>query len=192
MIDGLDLPSGTVTFLFTDIEGSTALWEQDAAAMRAAVERHLAILDMAIAAHGGYRYEQVGDAIRAAFATAGNGIAAAVEAQRTLAEEPWKLPNPIRVRMALHTGEAVPDSSGRYHQVPALNRLSQVLAVTHGDQILLTHATEQLAGDELLGNVAFHDLGQHRTDDKCFPMVSMTLHRRYGTQRCKSHPDTDD
>ena len=169
MIDGLALPRGTVTFLFTDIEGSTALWEQDRDAMRAAVERHLALLDGAITAHGGRRYQQIGDAIQAAFATAGDGLAAAVEAQRALVEEPWQLPTPIRVRMALHTGEAVPDSSGRYHQVPALNRLSRMLAVTHGGQILLTHATRQLAGDELPENVAFQDLGQHRLRDLLQP-----------------------
>ncbi len=165
MTSELQLPRGTVTFLFTDIEGSTALWEQDHVAMRAAVERHLALLDLAIAAHGGHRYEQVGDAIQAAFATAGDALAAAINAQRSLVEEPWQLPNPIRVRMALHTGEAVPDSSGKYHQVPALNRLSRVLAVTHGGQIVLTQTTRQLAGDELPENVAFHDLGQHRLRD---------------------------
>ena len=169
MTSELDLPRGTVTFMFTDIEGSTALWEQDRIAMRAAVERHLALLDAAIGAHGGHRYEQVGDAIQAAFATAGDGLAAAIEAQRALVMEPWQLPNPIRVRMALHTGEAVPDSSGGYHQVPALNRLSRVLAVTHGGQILLTHATRQLAGDELPENVSFHDLGQHRLRDLLQP-----------------------
>jgi predicted ATPase/class 3 adenylate cyclase len=165
MSNAPDLPRGTVTFLFTDIEGSTRLWEQDPSAMRAAVERHLALLDMAIAAHGGRRYMQVGDAVQAAFATAGDGVAAAIEAQRSLITEPWPLANPIQVRMALHTDEAVPDASGQYRQVPALNRLSRVLAVTHGGQILLTHTTRQLAGDSLPEDVDFLDLGQHRLRD---------------------------
>ena len=169
MLDGVALPRGIVTFLFTDIEGSTALWEQDAGAMRAAVVRHLALLDAAITAHGGHRYEQIGDAIQAAFATAGDGVAAAIDAQRALVAEPWQLPRPIRVRMALHTGEAFPDSSGLYHQVPALNRLSRVLALTYGDQILLTHATRQLAGDTLPKDVVLQDLGEHRLRDLLQP-----------------------
>ena len=164
-----DLPRGTVTFLFTDIESSTALWEEDAASMRSAVERHLALVDTAITAHGGYRYEQVGDAIQAAFATAGDGLGAAIEAQRALTAEPWQLTNPIRVRMALHTGEAAPDSGGQYHQIPALNRLSRVLAITHGGQILLTHDTRQLAGDSLPDNVVLQDLGEHRLRDLLQP-----------------------
>src|SRR5215212_241911 len=144
-----DLPSGTVTFLFTDIEGSTALWEQDQAAMRLAVERHLALLDAAIAEHGGHRYQIVGDGVQAAFATAPDALAAAVQAQQVIAGEPWSLPAPIRVRMALHAGEATPDTSGDYHQVPALNRLSRLLAVAYGGQIILSEAVQALVGDAL-------------------------------------------
>ena len=133
-----DFPSGTVTFLFTDIEGSTALWEWDSQAMATAVERHLELLDAAIAEHGGYRYQTVGDGVQAAFATAPDALAAAVRAQQLIAAEPWSLADPIRVRMALHAGEATPDSTGDYHQVPALNRLSRLLAVAHGGQIVLS------------------------------------------------------
>jgi class 3 adenylate cyclase len=74
-----DLPSGTVTFLFTDIEGSTALWERDRQAMAAAVERHLALLDAAIESHGGVHYKTVGDAVQAAFSTAPQAVAAALD-----------------------------------------------------------------------------------------------------------------
>ena len=84
-----NFPSGTVTFLFTDIEGSTALWERDSQAMAAAVERHLDLLDAAIAEHGGYRYQTVGDGVQAAFATALDALAAAVRAQQLIAAEPW-------------------------------------------------------------------------------------------------------
>src|SRR5918992_5701391 len=107
-----DLPSGTVTFLFTDIEGSTALWEQDQAAMRLAVNRHLELLDAAIAAHDGYRYQIIGDAVQAAFAAAPDALAAAVGAQQAIVAEPWPQSTPIRVRMALHVGEATPDATG--------------------------------------------------------------------------------
>ena len=84
-----DLPSGTVTFLFTDIEGSTALWERDRAAMAAAVDRHLALLRTAIEAHGGALFKVVGDAVQAAFPTAPDAVAAALDAQRALAQEAW-------------------------------------------------------------------------------------------------------
>src|SRR5215217_8304750 len=103
-----DLPSGTVTFLFTDIEGSTALWERDRAATRVAVERHLAILRSTIEAHHGVLYKRIGDGTQAAFPTAEDGLRAAVDAQRALVAEPWSdPPGHLRVRMALHVGEAV-------------------------------------------------------------------------------------
>src|SRR5918998_5377390 len=164
-----DLPSGTVTFLFTDIEGSTALWEQDAAAMRLAVDRHLELLDAAIAAHDGYRFQVIGDAVQAAFAAAPDALAAAVEAQRAIADEPWALPTPIRVRMALHVGEATPDATGDYHQVPALNRLSRLLAVAHGGQIVLSDAARALIDDAPLPSVTLLDLGEYRLRDLLEP-----------------------
>src|SRR5262245_51600633 len=95
-----DHPSGTVTFLFTDIEGSTALWQRDRMAMHAAVQRHLTLLRAAIEAHGGVLYKTVGDAVQAAFPTAPEAIAAALEAQRTLLAEPWsEATGPLWVRM---------------------------------------------------------------------------------------------
>src|SRR5688500_20344241 len=99
-----DLPSGTVTFLFTDIEGSTALWERDRNAMAAAVQRHIALLDAAIQAHGGVHIKTVGDAIQAAFPTASIAVAAALEAQRALLAEDWREIGPMRLRMALRGG----------------------------------------------------------------------------------------
>ena len=164
-----DLPRGTVTFLFTDIEGSTALWEQDQVAMRRAVERHLELLDTAIAAHGGHRYQIVGDAVQAAFATAPDALAAAVRAQQAIAAEPWSLPAPIRVRMALHAGEATPDTVGDYHQVPALNRLSRLLAVAHGGQIVLSDAARALISDDSPPSVTLRDLGEYRLRDLLEP-----------------------
>ena len=84
-----ELPSGTVTFLFTDIEGRTALWERDRQAMAAAVARHLVLLDAAITSHGGVRFKTMGDAVQAVFPTAPEAVAAAVEAQRALLTEDW-------------------------------------------------------------------------------------------------------
>jgi class 3 adenylate cyclase len=124
-----DLPSGTVTFLFTDIEGSTALWERNRAAMAAAVERHLTLLDTAIAAHGGVHFKTVGDAVQAAFTTAPAAVLATIDAQRAL-HEAWNTADPLRVRMALHAGGAEP-RNGDYLTAP-LNRLSRLLAAGHG------------------------------------------------------------
>src|SRR3954463_1935524 len=127
-----DLPSGTVTFLFTDIEGSTTLWERDRAAMREAVERHLTILHSLIEAHHGGLYKTVGDATQAAFASAEDAVRAAVAAQRALLQETWPEPlGSLRVRMALHAGEAEPDERGDYLAV-SLNRLARLLAIGNG------------------------------------------------------------
>src|SRR5690349_10848366 len=95
----------TVTFLFTDIEGSTPLWEAQPETMRGAVERHHAILRQAIETQRGFIFNIAGDAFCAAFAIAGEGLAAALEAQRALHSEAWGA-TPIRVRMGLHTGSA--------------------------------------------------------------------------------------
>jgi class 3 adenylate cyclase len=99
------LPTGTVTLLFTDIEGSTRLWERDPDAMALALARHDTILRSAFESAGGYVFKTVGDAFCASFAAARNAVGAAAEAQRTLHAEPWPDNAAIRVRMALHTGE---------------------------------------------------------------------------------------
>src|SRR5881628_1594120 len=100
------LPTGTVTFLFTDIEGSTRLWEEHPEAMRVALARHDAFLRHAIETHGGHVFKTVGDAFCAAFATAPHALAAALMAQQALCSEPWGEVHAVRVRMALHTGAA--------------------------------------------------------------------------------------
>jgi class 3 adenylate cyclase len=107
-----DLPRGTVTFLFTDIEGSTSLWERDRQVMADAIQRHFALLDAAINAHGGIHFKTVGDAIQAAFPTAPQAVAAAVAGQRALLAEDWGEVGTLPVRMALHAGEAEPDARG--------------------------------------------------------------------------------
>jgi class 3 adenylate cyclase len=116
-----NLPPGTVTFLFTDIEGSTALWERDRGAMVAAVEYHFAVLDAAIAAHGGVHFKTVGDAVQAAFPMAPQAVAAAVAGQLALLAEDWGAVGGLRVRMALHAGEAIPDERGDTQGTPSLS-----------------------------------------------------------------------
>src|SRR5215216_2543014 len=114
------LPSGTVTFLFTDIEGSTASWEHQPEAMRVALARHDALIRAAITEHGGYVVKTMGDAFHAVFVRAPEAVAAAVDAQRRLQAEPWGELGPIRVRMAVHTG-AAEERDGDYYG-PPLNR----------------------------------------------------------------------
>ena len=113
-----ELPSGTVTFLFTDIEGSTARWEGQPEAMRVAFARHDALLRAAIVEHGGHVVKTMGDAFHAAFARTPDALAAALDAQRRLAAEPWGESGPIRVRIVLHTG-AAEERDGDYRRSAA-------------------------------------------------------------------------
>ncbi len=159
-----ELPRGTVTFLFTDIEGSTPLWERDRQAMAGAVERHLALLATAIQAQGGIPFKTVGDAMQAAFPTAPAAVSAALAAQRALLAADWSEIGVFRVRMAVHAGEAEPDERGDYLAAP-LNRLSRLLATGHGGQILLTQTVQQLSRGRLPAGAALRDLGEHRLRD---------------------------
>jgi class 3 adenylate cyclase len=113
----VDLPSGTVTFLFTDIEGSTAFWESNPQAMAAALESHDAILRGAVEDHDGYVFSTGGDGRGAAFGRAAGGVDAALEAQKALTSFAWPAPVVIRVRMGLHTGE-VTERAGDYFGPP--------------------------------------------------------------------------
>jgi predicted ATPase/class 3 adenylate cyclase len=159
-----NLPSGTVTFLFTDIEGSTALWERDRNVMRTAVDRQLSLLRSAIEAHGGVLFKVVGDAIQAAFPTAPAAVASALEAQRALRTEDWGELGALHARMAVHVGEATPDARGDYLAAP-LNRLSRLLGAGHGGQILLTQAAQQLVWDSLPLDATLSDLGEYQLRD---------------------------
>ncbi len=159
--------AGIFTFLYTDIEGSTCLWEQQPEAMRRALARHDAILRQAIAANGGEVFRTAGDAFCAAFAAAAPAVAAAVDARRAFTAEPWNLNEPPRVRMVLHSTEAV--ASGGDYVGGGLNRLGRLLAACHGGQALLSQAAEQLARDYLPTNVTLLDLGQHRLRDLIRP-----------------------
>jgi predicted ATPase/class 3 adenylate cyclase len=159
------LPSGTVTFLFTDIEGSTQLWERHRQAMPAALARHEAILRQAIASRGGVVFKTIGDAVCAAFASALDAVQAALAAQRALATESWAIP--LRVRMALHTGVVVMHA-GDYQGLP-LSRVARLIAAGHGGQILLSAVTQELVRDHLPADTALHDLSVHRLKDLARP-----------------------
>ena len=160
-------PTGTVTFLFTDIERSTALWEHHPDAMGGALARHDALMRAAITEHGGYVVKTMGDAFHAAFSRAPDALAAVVDGQRRLEDEPWGNVGPLRVRMALHTG-AAEERDGDYYG-PTLNRAARILAAGHGGQILLSQSTAELAHDGLPDDWSLRDLGQHRLRDVIRP-----------------------
>jgi WD40 repeat protein/class 3 adenylate cyclase len=155
------LPTGTVTFLFTDIEGSTRLWELYPRAMQAALARHDVLLREAIEARGGYVFKTVGDAFCAAFPTASQGLEAALAAQRALQATDWPstgITDPLRVRMGLHTG-AAEERDGDYFG-PPLNRAARLMSAGYGGQILLSLATQQLVRDHVPPDVGLRDLGE--------------------------------
>jgi predicted ATPase/class 3 adenylate cyclase len=158
-----DPPSGTVTFLFTDVVGSTRLWEDHAAGMHDALARHDEIIRDAIESRGGHVVKTTGDGAHAAFATAHDAIGAAVDAQRQLVHETWGLPEPIRVRIGVHTGYAR-EREGDYYG-PALNRAARLMSIAHGGQIVISAAAEDLARDALPDGVTLADLGEHRLRD---------------------------
>lgn len=163
-----DLPEGVVTFLFTDIEGSTSRWEHEPEAMQAALARHDAILRDAIESHGGIVFKTVGDAFYAVFPQPGDALAAAIDAQRVLQAETWDARlGAIRVRMGVHTGQAErrgPDYFGQ-----PLNRVARLMSSGHGGQILLSAATSALVQATLPEGATLRDLGERRLKDLLRP-----------------------
>ena len=160
-----NLPSGTFTFLFTDIESSTKLWEQYPEAMKAALARHDAILLEVVEAHHGRIVKTMGDGIHAAFDTAASGVAAALAAQRALFAERWEgiKPEVLRARMGLHTCEAEARAGDYYG--PALNRAARLISIGYGGQTLLSTTTADLVRDQLPVGASLRDLGEHRLKD---------------------------
>ena len=162
-----DLPTGTITFLFTDIEGSTSRWEHQRESMQTALARHDAILRQAIEAHGGYVFKTMGDAFCAAFADPVAALSAGLVAQRALIDEDWGALGSVRVRMALHTGVAH-ERNGDYFG-PPLNRVARLLSAGHGGQVLVSAATQELVRDQLAAGGELRDLGDHRLKDLIRP-----------------------
>jgi predicted ATPase/class 3 adenylate cyclase len=164
-----DLPSGTVTFLFTDIEGSTRLWQQHPKTMPIALARHHALLQESFERNNGYVFQIMGDAFCAAFATATDALNAAIKAQRALRDEPWGEISLLKVRMAVHTGPAEVKAgdytSGEYGSGLTLSHTARLLSAGHGGQILLTLAAAELVQDYLSEDVTLRDMGAPRLKD---------------------------
>jgi len=159
----VSLPTGTVTFLFSDIEGSTHRWESHRAAMDGAVKRHDALVRSAVEQHNGFVFKTVGDAFCVAFARVSDAVTAAIEAQRGLSAEDFSAVGGLPVRMGLHAGEAL-ERNGDYFG-PAVNRVSRLMSIGHGGQVLLSGSTRELAHGDLPTGTSLVDLGSHRLKD---------------------------
>ncbi|MGA9945540.1 MAG: adenylate/guanylate cyclase domain-containing protein [Candidatus Cybelea sp.] len=156
-------PSGTVTFLFTDVEGSTQRWERAKDAMRAALAVHDELMRTTVAANGGSVFKTVGDEFCAVFATAPDAIAAALDAQRALRTGDFSAVGGLSVRMALHTGAA--DERDSDYFGPAVNRVARLLAIGHGGQVLVSRTTADLVVGEMPESSTLRDLGVHQLRD---------------------------
>ncbi|MBC7808281.1 MAG: adenylate/guanylate cyclase domain-containing protein, partial [Akkermansiaceae bacterium] len=161
------LPTGTITFLFTDIEGSTKLWELFPGEMPRVLARHDAVLHSVIRENDGHVFKTIGDAFCAAFPTASLAVQAALAAQQALHDEPWGISAPVRVRMALHTGTAEVRDDDYFGQ--PLNRVARLMSVGYGGQILLSQATQELTRDTLPAGTSLLELGTHRLKDLARP-----------------------
>jgi class 3 adenylate cyclase len=175
-----ELPSGTVTFLFSDVEGSTRLLTRFPGRYAEVLGEHQRLLRAAFDAHGGREVHTEGDAFFVAFARAGDAIAAAVSAQRSLASQHWPEGADVRVRIGVHTGEA----EVRRDDYVGLDvhRAARICAAGRGGQVLISASTRELVADELPGDVALKDLGEHRFKDLERPEQRQPRPRRAATR----------
>jgi class 3 adenylate cyclase len=162
MDSNTSLPSGTVTFLLTDVEESTRLWDCHPEAMQVALARHDAIAETVFHQHGGalIKARGEGDSLFAVFARAGDAAAAALALQQALNLEPWPTGVTIRCRVAIHTGACDP-RAGDYYGA-AVNQCARLRTTARGGQVLLSSATREVAGDDLPPEASLRDLGMLR------------------------------
>src|SRR5207302_63754 len=159
----LTAPTGTVTLLFTDIQGSTQLLRRLGDRYPGILAEHHTILRATLAKHGGYEVSTDGDAFFVTFSRATDGIAAAACAQREFAQHSWPENASLSVRMALHTGE--PGCSGKDYTGLDIHRAARIRDAAHGGQVLISAATKILTGNRVPGEITFRDLGKHRLKD---------------------------
>ena len=162
-------PGGTVTFLFTDIEGSTRLLRRIGPLYAGVLERHRELLRGAVASQGGVEVDAEGDGLFFAFAGAKSAVAACIAGQRALLTEPWPADVTVRVRMGLHTGEAIP-VNGRYVAL-AVHQAARVASAAHGGQVLVSDATAAAATGPLPASSSMQQLGMYRLKDFDTPLM---------------------
>src|SRR5215469_15114428 len=183
------LPAGTVTFLFTDIEGSTRRWETVPDVMARSLALHDETLHAAFGHHAGVVYSTMGDGMVVVFSSAVGAVNGVLEAQRSLMAAPWPdQTGPLKVRMGLHTDEAVL-RDGQYANRP-LNRCARLMAAAHGGQVLLSGATAALVRSELPDGATLIDLGEHRLRDlagtmRIFQLAHPDLPREFPALRLR-------
>ena len=187
----MGFPSGPVTLLFTDIEGSIRLWEADSEAMAEASGRYNRIVRQKIELSGGYVFKTVGEAFRAVFADPAGAVASAVAVQRAAGAEPWPPGLPVRVCTAVHSG-ACAERDGDYSG-PVVNRVARLLAAGHGGQVLVSGATYGLLAGRMPGGIGFRDLGEHRLKDlgraeRVFQVTGPGLAEDFGPLRSLDNP----
>jgi predicted ATPase/class 3 adenylate cyclase len=180
------LPTGTVTFLFTDIEGSTKLWEQYPEAMKAALAKHDSILKEIIESNHGYIIKTTGDGVHTVFTTAIDAINASIVAQRNLhsAFDQSSASFALKVRMGVHTGEAELRDNDYYGQT--LNRAARIMSAGHGGQILISDITAQVAREHISAEITFLDLGEHHLKglsqtEKIYQVIAPDLQKDFPT-----------
>ena len=172
------LPTGTVTFLFTDIEGSTKLAQQYPEAMPDLLARHNELLNQAVESHNGFVFQVVGDSFAVSFHSANDALNAALQAQRNLHQENWNSA-PIKVRMGIHTGTAQLQIESRdtpYSGYAALAMTQRIMSAGHGEQILISSAAENLLRGQLPKDAALIDLGEKNLKDILLPERIYQLH----------------
>ena len=158
-----ELPDGTVTILFTDIEGSTRLLLQSGDGFTALLEDHRELLRRAFQRHGGIEVDTQGDAFLVVFRRAPQAVLAAAEAQQRLADHPWPENTSVRVRMGIHTGAPVRTQEG--YAGLALHQGARIMSAGHGGQVLFSQATADLVRGDLPTGMVVRDLGVHRLKD---------------------------
>lgn len=162
-----DQPSGTLTFLFSDIEASTRHWEAHREQMDMALRRHDEILRNLIERNNGHVFKTIGDAFCAAFTAAPDAVQASLDIQKQIRAEPWELPSPLCVRIALHTGNAELRDNDYFG--PPLNRVARLESLAYGGQTILSLVTEELVRDHLPDGASLVELGRHRLKDLTRP-----------------------
>jgi predicted ATPase/class 3 adenylate cyclase len=182
-----------VTFLFTDVVGSTQLWETAPTAMSKALARHDQILRSAIESAGGEVFKTVGDAFCAAFSEPGDALASALRAQLALAAEPWPQQVTLRVRIGIHSGPC--ERRDEDYFGPTVNRAARLQSVAHGGQVVLSEATASLLPAALPKGFGLRDLGEHRLKDlvrpeRVFQLEADGLERRFPPLRSVDNPET--
>ena len=189
------LPDGVVTFLFTDVEGSTRLWEEAPNLMKEALRLHDGVIGAAVEAHNGVSVKPrgEGDSQFVVFRSARDAVEGSAEVQRQLAAADWPTPRPLRVRVSLHTRMADLQLGDYYGS--AVNRAARLRAIAHGGQTVMSGSTWELVQDQLPAGVTVTDMGRHRLKDlirTCLPDQRRGPRRHLSTpglaRRCPQQP----